>query len=702
MQSFETEFGEKKLKIEIGELAQKANGSVLASLGETVVLATCTLDKKVKEGVNFFPLTVDYEERLYAAGIIKKSRFLKREGRPTDEATLHSRMIDRAIRPRFNQQIRNEIQVVITVLSMDDENSAEILGLIATSCALMISDIPWDGPIGAVKIGKRGNEITINPSYRLKEETDFLLTVAGTETKINMIEVNAKQSPEDDILKATEIAQKEIKKIVDFQKSIVRQINPTKTELPINQVTPEVESFVKNYLIDKLEAAVYAQTKGELSGLPNLEHNLQEKIKSAIEKGEIKLEEIKAIDQAINIFESEIDKLIHKNILESERRPDGRKLDEVRPISCKAGIFPRVHGSALFNRGATQALAVVTLGGPAEEQILESIEFIEEKKHFILHYNFPPYCTGETKRLGSPGRREIGHGALTEKAIASLVPNKDQFPYTIRVVSEILSSNGSSSMASVCVASMALMDAGVPIKEAAAGIAMGLIVDKKGKQYKILTDIQGPEDHHGDMDLKVAGTRKGLTALQMDVKIEGIDEKILKDVLIQAKQARLYILKEMEKVISAPRKELSSYAPRIITLQINPEKIRDVIGPGGKIINTIISETGVEIDIEDSGLIFITSKNKEASEKAIEWIKNLTHEVKPGEIFQGKVTRILNFGAFVEILPGQEGLVHISEIAPYRIARVEDAVKVGSIVPVKVKNIDEHGRINLSIKDALK
>jgi len=689
---FTLDFQGRTLKFEIGQLAGQANGSVLASYGDTVVLATAVATSAPKQGGNFLPLTVEFEERLYAAGKIKGSRFVKREGRPSDEAILKARMIDRALRPRFNQKIRNEIQIINTVLSYDQENFPEILGLLASSLALSISNIPWNGPLAAVRIARDGQNLIVNPTFAQQEKSDLDLIVAGTKSRINMLEAGAKQVPEDIFIEAIDLAQQQINELIAFQEKIVEELKPEKMELALAKTDSELETKIKDFLKDKLEAAIYApKMQTGRSNISLIEGQLLDFLGKDLEP--------EIFNQAIDVFEGEIDQIVHKNTLEKQLRPDGRKLNEVREISCQIDILPRTHGSALFNRGTTQALSSVTLGGPTDEQIVETLQPEETKKHFIHHYNFLPFSVGEVGMLRGPGRREIGHGALAERSLIPLIPGKEEFPYTIRVVSEILSSNGSSSMASVCGSSLALMAAGVPIKEAAGGIAMGLMMDEKGN-YKVLTDIQGPEDHHGDMDLKIAGTKNGVTGLQMDVKIEGVSLPILKDAFAQAKEARLFILGKMGEAIVKPKSDLSQFAPRIITFQINPEKIREVIGPGGKIINQIIDQCGVDIDIEDSGLIFITSKSNEAAQKALSWIKNITHEVKPGEIFQGRVTRIMNFGAFVEILPGQEGLVHISQLAPYRVNRVEDIVKIGDIIPVKVTEIDQQGRINLTTKDA--
>lgn len=689
--TFSAQFAGRELKVELGLLAQQANGSVLVSFGESIVLATAVMNPGAKEKCNYLPLTVEYEEKLYAAGKIKGSRFVKREGKAQDEAVLSGRLIDRTLRPRFDQRIRNDIQVVITILSFDRENDPDVLGILAASLALAVSDIPWDGPVAGVRVGKIGEEFVINPTYDQRAKSDLDLIVAGTEQKINMLEAGAQEIPEDIMVKAIEAGQKAYQELVAFEKKIIDELKPQKTAVQLKEADPALVKKIKDFLADKLEKTIYVAGKPSF-GL------LAQELENFVKESEPENTEEKLMFAA-GIFEEEIDRVVRENILATEKRPDGRKLDEVRAISCGVGILPRTHGSALFNRGTTQALSTVTLGSPSEKQIIEGLE-PEYKKRFIHHYYFPPYSVGETGPFRGPGRREIGHGALAERALAVVIPPEEQFPYTIRVVSEILSSNGSSSMASVCGSSLALMDAGVPIKAAVAGIAMGLMMD--GEKYKVLTDIQGPEDHHGDMDCKVAGTAKGVCGIQMDVKIEGVTPQILKDTLEQAKQARLHILGKMNEVLAQPRANLSAFAPRIITLQIDPDKIREVIGPGGKVINEIIEKTSCKIDIEDSGLVYITSENEKCGQEALEWVKNIVREAKPGEIFTGRVTRIINFGAFVEVLPGQEGLVHISELAPYRVNRVDDIVKVGDIVTVKVKNIDEQGRINLTLRDAQK
>ena len=605
----------RELLVERGRMAEQANGSVTLTYGGTIVLATAVMAKHPRiGGGDFFPLTVDFEEKLYAAGKIKGSRFMKREGRASDEAVLTGRLIDRSLRPRFNQRMRNEVQIISTVLSIDGENDPDILGMVGSSLALALSDIPWDGPIGAVRVGIIDGELVINPTYAQRKEATCDIVVAGTKDRINMIEAGAREVSELQLVQALTHAEKALRESIAFQEKVVSEVAPIKTAVPILQPDAELEKFVRAHTKDKLEEAIYQPSKALMA---EKLHVLKEEIaEAAREKWTEKAME--KIAQADYFFEEEISRIVHENVLRNEKRPDGRKLNELRNISCEVGVLARTHGSSLFNRGNTQALGVVTLGGPGAQQIIENIEEPREfKKRFMLHYNFPPFSVGEVKPMRGPGRREIGHGALAERAIEPLLPPKEIFPYTIRMVSEILSSNGSSSMASVCAACLAFMDGGVPIKTPAAGIAMGLMTGENGA-YKVLTDIQGPEDHHGDMDFKVAGTREGITALQMDVKIDGVTIPMLQEAFEQAREARLQILDHMIAVIAEPRKDLSPYAPRITIMHINPEKIRDVIGPGGKVINQIIDETGVEIDIEDDGSVYVTAVDKAASEKAIE------------------------------------------------------------------------------------
>ncbi len=692
---FRLELNGKELKVEVKNLAEQANGEVLVQYGKTVVLATCVMGQE-KPGINFFPLSVEFQERYYAAGKIRGPRYIRREGRPSDAAILTSRLIDRAIRPRFPKEFKKEVQVIVTCLSWDAENDPDILGLIAASLALGISDIPWLGPIGAIRIGKIKDKLIPNPTYKEREisELDLALSAVEVETGllVNMIEASAQEASEEVILQAKNFAEVYLKKIIDFQKQIIKEQGKEKIIIETSHPSPQIEKQVKDFLKKQgLEEILFAKSKQERhQGLIDIKEKLLNFIKENYPEDEEK------IKQSNDLLEEEINEIIHRNIIEKEKRPDGRKLEEIREISCEAGTLPKTHGSGLFIRGTTKALSILTLGAPGDVQLLEGMEVVG-KKRFMLHYNFPPYSVGEVKPLRAPGRREIGHGNLAETALLPLIPDVKNFPYTIRIVSEILSSNGSTSMASVCSASLALMDAGVPIKTHTAGIAIGLMTNKSG-DYKILTDIQGPEDHYGDMDLKVAGTKNGITAIQMDVKIEGITEEILKQALSQAKKARLQILEKMNKTIDRPRPELSPYAPRILTIQIDPKKIREVIGPGGKMINEIIEKCEVSIDIEDTGEIFITAEKEESAKKAANWIKNITREIRIGEIFQGKVKRIMDFGAFVEILPNQEGLVHISKLSDRRIKRVEDVVKIGDILPVKIIGIDEQGRINLSAR----
>ena len=680
---FELKLGEKKLKVEINDLAEQANASALVSLGDTLVLATCVMSQEDKEGLGFFPLTVEYQERYYAAGKIKGPRYIKREGRPSDEAICNSRLIDRAIRPRFPKEMAKEVQVITTVLSWDAENDPDILGLLAASTALFISDIPWLGPLGAVRICQKDGKFVLNPTYeeRGANGTDIIFSSVekDNELLINMLEGNLEESSEKTVCQAFDFAEKYLKEIINFQKKIRQKVGKEKLVLAIPAPDESLEREIRKFLGDKLEKAFYQKNKNQRGN--ELEQLKKELISFT---GEDRKQYVE------NLFIREIDRLFHQSIIKYKKRPDNRKLDEIRKLDCQAGLLPRTHGSGLFCRGQTKALSILTLGAPGDQQLLEGMEIVC-KKRFMHHYNFPPYSSGEVKPLRGPGRREIGHGMLVEKALLPLIPNFDEFPYTMRVVTEILSSNGSTSMASVSSSSLSLMDAGVPIKRPAAGIAMGLA----GAQ--VLTDIQGPEDHYGDMDFKVAGTRQGITALQMDVKVEGISKEIMKEALERAKKARLEILDSMDKVLAKPRPQLSPYAPRILTIQINPEKIREVIGPGGKIINEIIDQTGAQIDIQDSGLIFVTSEKEESAEKAVSWIKNITREVKVGEVFQGQVKRILDFGAFVEILPGQEGLIHISKLSRERVRRVEDVVNIGDVVSAKVISIDDQGRINLAL-----
>ncbi len=688
------QIGGRILEIETGILAGQANGAVTVRYGDTIVLATAVMSKGASRVSGYFPLMVDFEERYYAAGKIKGSRFIKREGRPSDDAVLSGRAVDRTIRPLFNHRMRNDVQVIVTVLSYDGENDPDVIAIIAASTALAISNIPWNGPVAAVRVGKANGEFVLNPVANGElAEGELDLLISGSADKINMIESGAMEISEEEMLRAFTFGQEAIKKIIGFILEIQKEAGKEKNVPTLVAGTPEFETKIKEILLsENLAEALYDKDKKVIEEkISAIQDKVKEYIKTTFPEEEAKLKEIAEI-----VFEEVSDEIVHKNILEKELRPDSRKLDEIRHIECRTGILPRTHGTGLFTRGETQALTVTTLGSPGDQQIIDTME-VDMKKRYIHHYNFPPYSVGEVRPMRGPGRREVGHGALAEKALVPVLPSKEEFPYTILLVSEILSSNGSSSMASTCGSTLSLMDAGVPLKRPVSGIAMGIIVGKDN-QFKILTDIQGLEDHYGDMDFKVAGTEKGITAMQMDVKVDGVTLEMLSAVLTQSHQNRLEILKKITDTLPAPRTEMSQYAPRIITIQINPEKIRNVIGTGGKIINEIIDQTGVQIDIEDSGMIFITSPDQVSAAKAKEWIDNLTHEIKAGEFFSAKVTRIMAFGAFAEILPGQEGLIHISEIAERRIEKVEDVLSVGDIVRVKVKEIDSQGRINLSAR----
>jgi len=692
------QIGGRMLEIETGLLAKQASGSVTVRYGDTVVLAAATMSKGMSRISGYFPLMVDFEERYYAAGKIKGSRFIKREGRPSDDAVLTGRVVDRTIRPLFNSRMRNEVQVIVTVLSIDGENDPDTLSVIAASAALAISNIPWNGPVAAVRVAQAANgEFILNPVNGELAESNLDLVISGTKDKINMLEAGAKEVPEENIVKAFAFGQEAITKIATFIEDIAKEAGKAKSEPILLQGTPEFEAKVKEILLaENLAEALYDPKKTVIEEKTKaIKEKVREYISANFTEGIDKLKEI-----AEQVFEEVSDEIVHQNILNKEQRPDGRKLDQIRQIDCQVGILPRTHGTGLFTRGETQALTVTTLGSPGDEQVIDTME-VDMKKRYIHHYNFPPYSVGEVRPMRGPGRREVGHGALAEKALVPVLPAKDVFPYTILLVSEVLESNGSSSMASTCGSTLSLMDAGVPITRPVSGIAMGIIVGTDGK-FKVLTDIQGLEDHYGDMDFKAAGTTVGITALQMDVKVQGVTLEMLKAVLEQSRINRLEIMEKIIATIPTPRAEMSQYAPRIIIMHISPDKIRNVIGTGGKIINAIIDETGVQIDIEDDGSVFITSPDAEAGKKAQEWIDNLTHEVKAGEIFQAKVTRIMNFGAFAEILPGQEGLIHISELSDARVEKVEDVVNVGDIVPVKVKEIDQQGRINLSMKAVTK
>lgn len=689
MEQFQMDLAGRTLTIETGELAKQAGGAALVRYGDTVVLVTATASKEAKD-IDFFPLTVDYEEKMYAVGRIPGG-FVKREGRPPETAILHSRLIDRPIRPLFDKGCRNEVHVCATVLSVDQDNAPEICGMIGASAALALSDIPWAGPIAGVRIGRVNGSFVINPTVAQLEATDLNVVVAGTKDAILMVEGGAKEVAEDVLLDAIMAAHEEIKRIVSFQEEMVAVAGKEKRVLPTHALDEDILAAVKEYAHDALDKAVRCADKQQRDAQQD---EVYADTRAHFE--EIYPENMDDVNMALEKMTKEI---VRHMITVEKIRPDGRQLDEVRPISVRVGVLPRTHGSGLFTRGQTQVLNICTLAPLSEKQTIDGIG-IETEKRYIHHYNFPSYSVGEARSSRGPGRREIGHGALAERALLAVLPTEEEFPYAMRLVSEVLESNGSSSMASVCGSTLSLMDAGVPIKAPVAGIAMGLVT--QGEHYTILTDIQGMEDALGDMDFKVAGTAKGVTAIQMDIKISGLSREILKEALEQAHKGRMHIMGKMLAVIDAPRDNMSPWAPRIITMNIDPDKIRDVIGQGGKVIRGIIEETGAKIDIEDDGTIFIAAVEEAAANKAIEIITNLTKEVEVGEVYLGKVTRLMNFGAFVEVLPGKEGLVHISKLAKERVENVEDVVNVGDEIMVKVIEIDKQGRINLSRKDCLK
>lgn len=685
------QLGGRPLVLETGRLAKQANAAVMVRYGETAVLCTVTASSEPKD-LDFFPLTVNYEEKLYAVGKIPGG-FIKREGRPSEKAILASRLTDRPIRPLFPEGFRNDVQIVNLVMSVDQDCEPEIAAMIGTSAALSISDVPFNGPIGGVAVGRVDGQFVINPDIAQQEASDLYLVVAGTKDAIMMVEAEANEVPEEVMLEAIMFGHDEIKKIVAVIEEFVEIAGKEKMEVKLHTVDPEVDRAVREFAAERLIEAVRIAEK----------HARQDAIDAVN-------------DDAVTFFEQEyietpelltdVKEVLHDIVKEEVRRlithdkvrPDGRQLNEIRPIECDINLLPRTHGSGLFTRGQTQALSICTLGALGDVQILDGID-LEESKRFMHHYNFPPFSVGEARPLRAPGRREIGHGALGERALSKVIPSEGEFPYTIRLVSEVLESNGSTSQASICASTLAMMDAGVPIKAPVAGVAMGLIKD--ADHVSILTDIQGMEDHLGDMDFKVAGTKDGVTAIQMDIKIDGIDRKILNEALQQAKEGRMFILSKMMEIIDKPKEQLSPYAPKILVMQINPDKIRDVIGAGGKIINKIIEDTGVKIDIEQDGRVYIASTNAEMNEKARSIIEGIVKEVVVGEIYTGTVKRIEKFGAFVEILPGKDGLVHISQLSTERVGKVEDVVAIGDVITVKVTEIDQQGRVNLSRKAVL-
>ena len=708
---FEKEFRGRKLVIEHGELAKQAHGSVLVRYGDTVVLSTVVVSKTANILSDFFPLMVLYQEKLYSVGKIPGG-FIKREGRPTDAATLAARMIDRPMRPMFPENFRNEVQVVNTVLSVDTNNSPELTAMFGSSLATCISKIPFDGPIAGVKVGRVNGEFVINPTPDELEVSDLDLTVAGTKYAINMVEAGAKEVSEDDMLDALMFGHEAVKELCEFQEEIIKEIGVEKMEYEHIELPEELVNEITEIASDKLDKAMRIREK--LEKYAAIDAVKEEVVKKYEEENKNKLEseELTLLLTQVKLILENIEYDIFRSITVNEKtRSDGRSMTEIRPLSTAIDLLPRTHGSALFTRGETQALAVTTLGAINENQILDGLS-LETEKRFMLHYNFPAFSVGETGRYGSPGRREIGHGALGERCLAQVMPSEEEFPYTVRVVSEILESNGSSSQATICAGCMSLMAAGVPIKAPVAGIAMGLITSKDGKDYTILTDIQGMEDHLGDMDFKVGGTRKGICSLQMDIKIKGITKQILKEALAQAHDARQEILDVMEKQIPAPRPDVSEYAPKMETFMINPDKIKDVIGKGGDTITKIICETSnvtsvsdvraVKIELEDDGRVMIYHMDRDIINKAKEMILDLTREVEEGKIYSAKVVKIEDFGCFVEVWPGCEGLVHISKLAKDHVEKVEDVVKLGDEILVKAIGTDKKGRLNFSRKDALK
>lgn len=700
---YQTNFAGRPLKIETNSLASQSLGSALVSYGDTVVLGTAMMGDADIEA-NFLPLTVDYEERYYAAGKIIGSRYVRREGRPSEAAILTARMVDRTIRPYFPENLRREVQVILTVFAFDGENDPDFSTLLAASCALLISNIPWDGPVAGVRVGiptfdiqHPTSKIILNPIYKEREDAKLDLFIAGATGKnedviVNMLDGGAEEVLEDEVFSAIDFSRNHIKTLLSFQKDIRKKEGKPKLDVFYLLLKENLDELLKKHYGKIRENLLLSKETSEEMG-PS-----KEKLKTDL-----------ALDGFV--FKKLTEKTLQEMVLRENIRSDGRKIDEIRQISCQVGILPRTHGSGLFCRGLTKVLSILTLGAPSDELLLEGME-ISGKKKFLHHYNFPPYSSGEVRRMFGPSRREIGHGALAEKALRAVVPETEKFPYTIRVVSEVLSSNGSTSMASTCASSLALFDAGAPVKTHVAGISLGLIIrpesvfEPKASDYKILTDIQGPEDGLGDMDFKVAGTKTGLTAIQLDTKIRGLKIDILKEGFERARKAREKILEEMNKTIDKPRPDLSPFAPRILTIRISPEKIREVIGPHGKIINEIIEETDTAIDIEEDGLIFVTAKDPKKGEKAIDWIKNITREIKAGEIFDGRVEKIMNFGVFVELLPNQDGLLHVSEIVPPQrfgrnnsISLLKEKFKIGQIIKVKVNSIDEEGKMRLSLAE---
>ncbi len=695
------EWGGRKLSVETGKLALQANASCMVSYGDTVFLATATMSKNTRDGIDFFPLMVNFEEKLYAAGKIKGSRFIKREGRPTDEAILSGRLVDRAIRPLFDENMRNDVQVILTALSFDGEVDSQIPAMIAASIALSISPIPWKGPIGGVRVGQVDGRWKINPTIIERLTSNVDIVVAGTPEKVIMVEAGCKETAEQDVIEAMQFGAQEMAPLIDFIKKIQKEIGQPKLNLEENKneqavALEQAEEAADALIASHVDDWIFNSPKIDRRQRVTLIEQFSEAIKQMLEEKETDETVMKIVMGRVKVY---VEKYITEQILKHNQRLDGRGITDVRPLSGEVGLLPRTHGTGMFMRGDTQVLSVVTLGAPGDVQTLDTMEE-EGTKRYMHHYSDTPATYGETGPLRGPGNRAIGHGALAERALEPMLPAENDFPYAMRVVSEVLGSNGSSSMASVCGSTLALMDAGVPIKKPVAGIAMGLASDKSGK-WKVITDLQDVEDGPGGMDFKIAGTADGVTAIQMDTKTEGLSWDIVKQTFAQSKEARLKILGFMKTIIAEPRAEMSKYAPRIVTININPDKIRDVIGPGGKMINKIIAETGVSIDIEDDGRVFVTSSDSVGMEKAVQWVKELTHEVTAGEVYDGTVVRLEDFGAFVQVLPGQDGLVHVSEIAWTRTNSPSDVLHIGDVVKVVVKEIDSMGRINLSMKQLL-
>lgn len=698
-QEFHLDFCGRGITVETGEIAKQADGAVIIRYGDTVTLSTACASNQAKEGIDFFPLTVSFEEKLYSVGKIPGG-FLRREGRPSEHATLTARMIDRPIRPLFAEGFRNEVQVVNTVLSVDQDASPEMAAMFGASLALCISDIPFNGPIAGVKVGRINGELVANPTVAQMEESDIDLTVAGTAQALNMVEAGAKEVSEEDMLAALMFGHEQIKKLCAFQEEIVAACGKEKREIELYAVDETIDSEVRANFEAQIRAAVSIKEKLERYGkIDDLTDEAAEMIANkeyASEK-----DQNNAVKQAREICRGIEADEVRRLIIEDKVRPDGRQIDEIRPLNSQVDLLPRVHGSALFTRGETQVLSTTTLGALNDNQIIDDLTVVDSKR-FMHHYNFPPYCVGETGRMGNPGRREIGHGALGERALAQVLPSVDEFPYTIRTVADVMESNGSSSQASICAGTMSLMAAGVPIKAPVAGIAMGLIMDDNSGKYTVLTDIQGMEDHFGDMDFKVAGTKNGITALQMDIKVTGITKNIFEEALAQAHKARLEILDNMLACISEPRKQLSPYAPKIAMMNIDPDKIKDVIGPGGKMINEIIAQCdNVKIDIDDDGKVVIYHNDYYTIEKAKQMISDIVRVAKVGDVYAAKVVRLEKFGAFVNLFGNTDGLLHISKISHHRVDKVEDVLKLGDIIDVKVTEIDNKGRINVSAKALL-